>query len=235
MPGRHSTTSLSSFAASRPVATALFDSRKFETAALSTLAVWGILLLVVFAWSLMDGKAAELTALFDALRQRHPSGPSWCGLALLVVGAVVLTWLQMLQALWLGMVRSTWMMAGSLLNSFGLTALLAFSVWLMITPRYWPTVTEVLPWLAGGVAGLKSVAAVCSLRALKRRDILPRRVLWGALAAWLLLASGSFGVLYVLLPEGRTSVAALVLGIALFLPLTRLALAPLMLDANRHR
>jgi ferric-dicitrate binding protein FerR (iron transport regulator) len=117
----------------------------------------------------------------------------------------------------------------------GLLAVFAFGAWLANSPQHQLTFADVLPWLTAGVAALKGVAALCSLRALNHRGILPQRVFWGALAAWIVFAAGLFGVLCWLLPGGQTFVWAIVLGIVLLLPLTRLALAPLALDWNRHR
>ena len=126
-------------------------------------------------------------------------------------------------------------MAMPFVNFSGLLAVFAFGAWLANSPRGRQFSAEMLPWLAGGVVALKGVAAVCSLRALKHRRLLPPRVLWGALAAWLVFAVGLFSMLCWLLPGGRTLVSVIVLGIALLLPLTRLALAPLALAWNRHR
>ncbi len=235
LPGRDPTQSLSSFPATRPVSTARLILAKFEMAALSTLAGWGVLLLAVFVWFVLGGKATEMAAAFDASCQRHPPGPFWCGLALFVVGAGVLTWLQMVQGLWLGLLRNRWMIGWALFSMCGLTALLAFGIWLANAPQHRQTAADVLPWLTGGVVVVKSLLAAWSVGALKRRGLLPPIVLWGTLAAWIVLASGLFGVLTWLLPDGRTSLSAIVLGIALLVPLTRLALAPLALDWNRHR
>jgi hypothetical protein len=235
LPGRNRTCSTSSFLTTRPVSVALFLRVKFQAAVLSTLATWAVFLLAILIWFALSGRAAEMMASFDALRQRHPPGPFWCSLILFVVVVVVLTWLQMVQGLWMGLARSAWQMALSFINLGGLIAVFAFGGWLANSPRGRQTFADMLPWLAGGVVALKSAAAVCSLRALSHRRILPPRVLWGALAVWLVFAAGLFAALCWLLPSGRTFVSAIVLGIALLLPLTRLALAPLALNWNRHR
>jgi hypothetical protein len=235
LPGRNRTCSASSFLTTRPVSTALFVRVKFQAAALSTLATWAVFLLAILNWFALSGRAAEMMASFDALRQRHSPGPFWCSLILYIVVVVVLTWLQMVQGLWMGLARGVWQMALAFVNLGGLLAVFAFGAWLANSLRGRQTFAEMLPWLAGGVVALKSVAAACSLRALSHLRILPPRVLWGALATWLVFAAGLFGMLCWLLPSGRTFVSAIVLGIALLLPLTRLALAPLALDWIRHR
>jgi hypothetical protein len=234
-PGRDRACVLSSFLATRPASAAMLIGAKFEMAALSTLAGWAALLLGFVIWFALGGKAAEMTATMDALRQRHAAGPFWTCLGLLVAGAVALTWLQMVQGLWLGLVREWWRIVAALSLFGSLIAAIPFCGWLANSSQYWPTLVDLLPWLAGGVAALKSLLALWSVRALKRRIVLSPVVLWGALAIWSTLVVGLFGVLYWLLPAGQTSVSAIVLGIALLVPLTRLALAPLALDWNRHR
>ncbi len=84
----------------------------------------------------------------------------------------------------------------------------------------------------GAVVAFKVLAALWVFRILERRGLIPLGVLCGALAVWLLSAAGLFGVLYWLF---RPPVSTLAFGIVLALPLTRLALAPLALDWNRHR
>jgi hypothetical protein len=92
-----------------------------------------------------------------------------------------------------------------------------------------------LPWLAGAAVLLKGLAAAWSLSALNQRRLVPSGVLWRMLAIWLALAAGLFAALYALLPDRWFYWPAVVLGIVLLLPLTRLALAPLALSWNRHR
>jgi hypothetical protein len=51
----------------------------------------------------------------------------------------------------------------------------------------------------------------------------------------LLAAAGLFAVLACFVPPGLVLLYGLALGVVLFLPLTRLAVAPLALAWNRHR
>jgi hypothetical protein len=169
------------------------------------------------------------------LRQRHSGAPFWIGLFLLIVGAIVLTWLQMVQGLWMGLAGRAWAKAVAVLGFSVLVGLLCLAAWLAKSPQHWQRLADLLPWLAGAAVALKGIAAFWVFRILHRRRVVPPRVLRGALAVWLLWAAGLFGVLYWLLPSDRVSVSALVFGIVLTLPLTRLALAPLALTWNRHR
>ncbi len=235
LPGRDRTRPLSSFLATRPISTAMLVRVKFETAALSTLVSWGVLLLAVLLWFALGGKAAEMMASFDALRQRHPPGPFWIGLALLIAGSILLTWLRMIESLWLGMMGGGWATLGALLGFGSFIALIGFGHWLAKSPEHWQTFADLLPWLTGAGVTLKGLAAGWSMRQLIRRRLIPPGTLFLLLAVWLLLAAGLFAVLCWLIGVDRTSVSAVVLGIVLLLPLTQLALAPLALDWNRHR
>jgi hypothetical protein len=235
LPGRDRTQTLSSFLASRPTSAAVLVRAKFEAAALSALAGWGILAAEFLLWLALAGHGAEMAGQFDALRQRHPAGLVWGSLAFLVLAGIGLTWLQMVGGLWVGLAGRAWVMASSTLGFAACIAVVGFGSWLATSPQHWPTFLALLPWLAGAAVVLKSLAAAWSLRALKRRHLIPPAVLWGALGVWLVLAVGTFGVLYMLLPDDWFSVPGVVLGIVLVLPLTRLALAPLALAWNRHR
>jgi hypothetical protein len=69
-----------------------------------------------------------------------------------------------------------------------------------------------------------------------RRGLIGGRALSGILALWLALVASAVGLAALTLPAwlaAETRVSAMV-GIALLMPLTRFALAPLALDWNRH-
>jgi hypothetical protein len=235
LPGRDRTQALSSFLASRPTSAAVLVRAKFEAAALSALAGWGILAVEFVLWLALAGHGAEMASQLDALRQRHPAALFWGSLAFLVLAGIGLTWLQIVERVWIGLAGRAWMMANASLGFAGFLGVVVFGAWLVKSPQHWPTFLALLPWLAGGAVVLKILAAAWSLGALKRRHLIPPAVLWGALGVWLVLAVGTFGVLYALLPDDWFSVPGVVLGIVLVMPLTRLALAPLALAWNRHR
>ncbi|HTU19647.1 MAG TPA: hypothetical protein VMG10_16420 [Gemmataceae bacterium] len=228
---------LPSYLATRPVSEAMLLRVKFVVAAWTTLAGWCVLAIGLLLWLALGGYAAEKMAqLFEAMRQRHEPGLFWGWLIFLVGGAVVLTWLQMVQQMWTGLsgkmrVIESW----GVFSNAAFVGQIFFGFWLAQHPEYWPVFNRLLPWLAGAAVILKSLAAVWSLRALRRRALIPSGVLWGMLALWFTLALGAFAALYALLPDDWFSVPGVILGIMLLLPLTRLALAPLALAWNRHR
>jgi hypothetical protein len=113
-----------------------------------------------------------------------------------------------------------------------------------LAPRHLE-IPSFVPWLAGIAVVVKAVAAAASLYALQRHGLVERRVLAKLAIGWLLLALVLFGLLIVFvrdaglailpLPHGLLSAPSIAALVILFLPLTRLALAPLALAWNRHR
>jgi hypothetical protein len=235
LPGRERSLALSSFLATRPVSAWTFVRAKFEAAALSTLAGWGVATAGLLLWIVLGGHAAELAEAFAALRQRHPGSALWIGLALLVGGSVVLTWLQMVQGLWIGLIGRSWEKVITTIGLAVILGLMCLVSWLINSPQYWQRFFDLLPWLAGAMLALKILLVFRISRILVRRGLVAANVVHGALAVWGLAAAGFFGLLYWLLPSERVSVFELVLGVGLALPLTRLLLAPLALAWNRHR
>jgi hypothetical protein len=235
LPGRERSLVLSSFLATRPVSAWTLVRAKFEAAALTILAGWGVAVVGLLLWFALGGHAAEMVESFGAFRQRHPGVLLWIGLVLLVGGSIVLTWLQMVQGLWIGLAGSAWAKAIAALGFVVFVGLLCVAQWLVKSPQYWQFLSDLLPWLTGAVVALKGVAAVWVCRILIRRNLVPTEVVCGGLAVWVVSAVGIIGLLYWLLPRDQVSISALVLGITLTLPLTRLAVAPLALTWNRHR
>jgi hypothetical protein len=231
---------LSSYLATRPVPVAMLVRAKFAMTVCSTLAGWGALILGLLLWLTLSGHAVEAAQQFETMRQKHAPGVFWGWLTLLVVGVILLTWVQMVQEMWIGLTGRTraieiwnFIKVGFLI---GLILLgLWFGFWLAKHPEWWPLLERLPPWLAGTAVILKGLAAVWSLSVLKRRQLIPSGVLWGVLAIWLALAGGLFAALYALLPYKWFYWPGVILGIVLLLPLTRLALAPLALSWNRHR
>ena len=235
LPGRDRTRVLSSFLATRPVSEGFLVRAKFEAAALSALAGWGVAVAGLLLWFALGGRGADMAEQFEAIRQRHATVSFWTTLTLLVGGSVVLTWLQMIEMIWVGLVGRTWQVVSGVVGFGILVGLIVFGEWLAKSPQYWQTFTGLLPWLAGVVVVLKSQTAAWSLSRLKRDARIPSRVLIGVLAAWGTLAIGLLVVLRWLMPGDVVPFAGLVIGITLLLPLSRLALAPLALAWNRHR
>jgi hypothetical protein len=226
---------LSAFVASRPLSCWQIVRIKFRLALRCTLVGWGVFAVGLLMWFTFGGRAEEMMHSFDALRRDSAAVPFWTTIGLLVGGAVLLTWLEMVKGMWPGLTGRAWLVSGSLLNcgqTFGL-AILGFN--LAIRPNDWEKLAAWLPWLAAGVVVVKGVAASWAMWALWCRRLVPSLLLGGLLAAWFLLALALFALLSWLIPRAWFSVSGTVLGLALLLPLTRLLLMPLAVAWNRHR
>jgi hypothetical protein len=235
LPGTKRDHPLSFFLATRPISSGTFVRAKLEAAALSTLLGGIVTGTVILLWIALGGHAAEMAESFGALCERHPGSSLWIGLALFMGGALVMTWLQIVQGLWLGLAGRSWTNAIALLGMAFFVSLLFLGQWLAKSPQYWQLCSDLLPWLLGAAAALKGFLVFRVSRILIHRGLVARNIVRGTLAVWVLSAAGLFSLLYQLLPSDCVSVFALVLGIVLVLPLTRLLLAPLALDWNRHR
>lgn len=235
LPRADRTRGVSSFVTTRPMSVVGLVRAKLEVAALSALIGWSVAAVELLLWLLLSGHAGEVSASFPSLRQRHAPGVFWGWLALLVGGAVGLTWVQLVQGFWLGLarpLRAAAVLAAGFVGFIGLTNL---GQWLTMSPSGWGTARTLLPWLTTGAVVLKGGAATVSLQALRRRQIVCPQLLRLLVVAWLVLAAVLFAALRVLVPSEVVSSSVLVLILVLTLPLTRLALGPLTLDANRHR
>ena len=73
------------------------------------------------------------------------------------------------------------------------------------------------------------------IRALLRRRIVEPQTIKKCLGIWLLAAVVLFAAALWLAPESRVRVELIAFAVVLFLPMARLAAAPLALDWNRHR
>ena len=81
---------------------------------------------------------------------------------------------------------------------------------------------------------LKLLLACGLVRALRRSGLMRPAALATAAAVWVVAVVGAVAVLGWLASD-RVSFATVVLGVVLFLPLNRFAVAPLALAWNRHR
>ncbi len=235
LPGAKRDLTLSSFLATRPLSTGTFVRAKFQAAALSTLAAWIGTAAAILLWIALGGHRAEMEESLGAFHQRHPGGWVWIGLSLFFASSLVMTWLQIVQGLWMGLAGRAWVKAIPAVSFGVLISLLFLGQWLARSPESWQQFSRLLPWLAGVTTALKILIALGVSRLLARRGLIAPNLVPGILALWSLSAAGLFFLLYELLPSEQVSASALVVGTVLVLPLTRLLLAPLALDCNRHR
>jgi hypothetical protein len=232
---RKRTAALSAFLAARPLTCWQIVRVKFRLALRCTLTGWAVFVAGLLLWFAFGGRTEEMKGIFNVLPSAYASRP-FSTIALLVGGAMLWTWLEMVKGMWPSLTGRDWLVPAGLLNcgqTFAL-AILGFNL-LAHPPNDWGAFAVLLPWLTAAVVVVKGIAAGWVALALWRSRLMPPAVLAGILAAWFLLAWALVMILTDLLPPAWLSVSGLVLGIALCLPLTRLLLMPLAVAWNRHR
>lgn len=116
----------------------------------------------------------------------------------------------------------------------------AGAAWVATHRALLPGLLGVLPWVLGGAVALKAGVAGWAFRTATRRGLLTGRAVAGAAAAWLGFFGAVLALGVLLMGDGSglpaaISPAIVPLGAALFAPLARFGLAPLAVDAARHR
>jgi hypothetical protein len=227
---------LTAFAATRPMKnTALVDA-KFRAAGLAALASWGLAIAVAAGWLFWTGGQGDLQRLWNELASRHGNAKTLVGCSLIVVGSILMTWRILVVGQWAGLTGRAWPVAGqtAFFTFLSLQVLYELALWNTDLDRR-ERVRSALPWIAGAAIALKIAAAAWAAQALVRRGEIRREVAVRALLVWCAFAAALFTLLDWLIPEGLVPSYGLALGVALLIPLGRLAMAPLALGWNRHR
>jgi hypothetical protein len=225
---------IASLLATRPLSSGDLVLAKFRMAVRSTLAGWALLLAVSGAWLVLGGKVPRLAG--SALVGQV--GPVRAGLfaLLAVLALVLLTWLQMIKGMWVGLAGRGWVLRGNMLAVVAIgTAVVVAGLWLSRHPEYGPGLEAALPWALGGLVAAKLLTAAALVRAVRRRGLWPPAAVAGLVVGWLAAAAFLAAVPYSLLPPEHVPARYVLLSAALLVPLVRVAAAPLALDFNRHR
>jgi hypothetical protein len=224
------------FTAVRPMTCGALIAAKVKMAALSTLAAWGVLLVVVFGVIVLTGSLAELAGLWDSCLQVLPAWRVVGLLALGLTGLIVVTWKQFVANLFIGLTGNAWVINGIIVGGLILTvAASLLGVWIYHHPEYHEPLLRRLPWVISSAVVLKLLAAWWALDAFRRRPLVRPSTLAQLLVLWLLSVLGLFALFAWLVPTGSVPLFYLAMGVVLFLPLARLLAAPLGLAWNRHR
>jgi len=227
---------LSAFAATRPLSNSAFVVAKFQAAGLTALAA-GVTVLVVFAaWLIHTGGYRDLGQVWDGLVAKYGTARAVGFCVLFVVSLVALPWRMLAVGLWAGLTGRAWVAVVKplVVGAIGLQLVYEWIMW-NVDPVRQEQILSVLPWAAASAVVLKFLVAGWALRVLHRRGELGTKTVMKLLGAWSLVATSLFVVLVWLIPSDVVPLYGLALGVALFVPLTRLVIAPLALGWNRHR
>ncbi len=218
------------FLALRPLTDGAMVLAKWQMAVRSTLTGWALASVGIFVGLGLSGQWRELAS--APLLQTHGALEVCGALAAGGTALVLLTWLGLIANLWLGLTGRRWL-------SFVLVAVLFGVCLALVVTASWlsshAAIPAALPYILAVAVLLKLLLAGWFARRLWRRGLVGSGVLATAAAGWLLAAVVGFALLIRFVPPDAASLVVLALGVVLFLPLGRLAAAPLALASNRHR
>ncbi len=227
---------LSPFTLVRPMSSGGLVAAKLKTAALSGLAGWVVVALVVPPFFALMGYAGPLATLWGWLLPDRSMLKLLVIVPLGVAALLVWTWRGLVGGLTVGLTGRTWIgVVNFVVLYVAIWGAMLLGRWLQMHPEAHRPFLRALPWLLGLAVTIKGCAACWTLRAASRRGHISTRTLRGGLVFWLATAIGLFVLLWTLLPAAIRSVALVLPGVFLALPLVRLAAAPLALDLQRHR
>jgi hypothetical protein len=227
---------LSSFAATRPVTTAVMVAAKLQAAARTTLRTWGLVLALIAVGLFASGSHRLLGSMVSAWLDARSAAEVIVALAVLAVLLVLMTWKRLVESLMLELIGREWVVkvmvfAGLFVGmNLGVLALLVF-----VNPDYHGRAWAAMPWVVNILAGLKLILGTVVIWALRRKRLVADRTLLILGGGWLAAFAILFGTLTWLVPADVAPAYTLAPGLLLLLPLARLSAMPLALAWNRHR
>jgi hypothetical protein len=225
---------ISPFLATRPVSTTTLVFAKMRFTAEFALVIWALLLPAAVGGFLLAGRTAQV-AEREFVHHWGPGGAVLI-LALLIAALVILTWTQLLKGVWVGLSGSHDIEGASMLLTFTLGIAVVIVIWMLQQhPEWWESFLVVASWLAKAAVVLKLAAAGWVLRIVARRRLMPAWFPDVLVAGWAAVVVGLTALSWTLFGNDWVPPNLLALGVILFVPLTRIAIAPLAVEWNRHR
>lgn len=223
---------MTSFLATRPVTTASLVRAKLVMAALSAAATWLLVLPFMSLMLLRPGFFASMLEIAQAVGYGKALA---LGLAILAA-AVASTWLQLVANMWLGLTGRPWVVTVvPVIFAVAIFVGIGVGFWIYLHPAWYPAVQAAAPWLLFGLVLVKLIVAVVVVMALARSGLVSRRSIATMIGAWTLVVAGLCLAVYCFVPGEHLALGTAAAGIALNIPFSRLAVAPLALAWNRHR
>jgi hypothetical protein len=223
------------FVATRPISSGALALGKFRLTIRCTLVCWALLVLVLGGWVVAGGRWPRLAATTPFVEHFGAAG-AVARACLVVLALVLMTWLQLLRGLWVGMVgRVKLQWAVMVLGLILLTTAGVSAQWLARRPEAWSALGAALPWVLGVAVIVKFAIAFGLLRAVRRRGLWSDRTCCALLLIWLAVAVGLTGIGRTLVPAEVLRLPWIVVLAILLVPLNRIFAAPLAIDFNRHR
>lgn len=228
-------TTLTLFAATRPMTNTAMFAAKIRAIGLAALAAWVFVYTVVLSWLLYTGGYGELNQFWERYSIHYGEGRVVAAAVLAVFGSILITWRILIVGAWAGMTGRVWVVtaAGMFFMLLSFQVLYAMALWPDLDRREW--VLAVLPWLAGIAISVKLLIAGRSLFALHQKHEVSRPTAVRLAGTWLVVVIVLSSILIWLVPREMMSPFGIVMLVILLMPFARLAAAPLALAWNRHR
>lgn len=225
----------SAFQLLRPVTSGEMVIRKLQMAARSAALSWAMVLVAVPIWLALWCDTSLLSRGWHLLQARY-SVPALCALLSLgLLTLVALTWRWLAVSLYLGLWGRPKVFITSAACSFvGGWLFLIVAAINFDHPKQLKQWEELAYYLAALVA-LKWIVGAWAFRETHRRGLMPARVIFAYGALWLGVTMGVAAFAWLALRGTIVPKPAIVLGAMLIVPLARIGLAPLALNAHRHR
>jgi hypothetical protein len=221
-----------SFFSIRPMTTTRFIVVKLMVAAICVIACWVIVWLLIAVWAVLEAsplnsRASLVRAAFADLSLRNIA---WT--IAVMFGLVAITWRATVAGMWPSLAgRKAVSMFTAIASWAVLTIAVVVGSWIYRHPEVQPRLLPALPWLLGSLVVLKLCCAATVMAMIARLRLARRQSLslisMGSFAIWAgLVTAASY------ITPMHWELAA---GVALLLPVVRIAVAPLALHMNRHR
>jgi hypothetical protein len=228
---------LSPFAGTRPLTSGTLVGIKLGAAALSMLAAYGFILATLPLWLFATGNFGAFGSLLQAAAGVRGPGTIILIATTGLVVILTLTWRGMVGAMLPVLTGRAWVTQG-LVYVFMVSGgiLIALLAWKAGDENLLRLALAMLPWTLGISLVLKLTVASVAFHAAIRRGMISRRGLISAGLVWIVPTVCLLSLCGLLLPPISLIVwLEILMGVALVMPLGRMALAPLALDWNRHR
>jgi hypothetical protein len=223
---------MASFFAVRPMSNWRFVLIKMGGAALSVLAAWVVALTCFAVWACVEASPLNTHASIVRNVFSQSSYREVFGVVLLLIVFVVITWANIVAGMWISLAgRTRLALAIGVAWMTFIAAAMAVGAWVYRHPDLQTQLWTLLPWLLGCFLLLKACAAVGVTVVLRKRRTVEMPGLGRLFLGWIAIVAGLLLSAWYFTPLTWTMAA----GIIAYVPLARLAAAPLALSFNRHR
>jgi hypothetical protein len=220
------------FFAIRPISTSRYVVLKLIAAAISAIVCWAIIWVFMAVWALVETSSLNTEESIVRAAYEHLTARQAAISVAVVLGLVAVTWRVIVTGLWPTLAGRKLISNGIGIASWSLLVVAAIvGSWVYRHPEVQARLIRGLPWVLGAMLVLKLCASAGAIYWLRRLGLVESGTLARSLAVWCFVAVGLFfGLSQVASPSWL-----LVACIIMFVPLARIAVAPLALYLNRHR